>query len=200
MKRRSVAVTRCRRASLPPQPRVRVTKSSTGSLRCRIAYDSKLCGASNTASAPAAASWQTAPSRRLQKIFTERPIVVTKGGAAAIAKAVLSLDRFSHDFLAASWLHSPVERDKAGFGPWAAGIAANNVHGAGGNLIDPSADRRRARLARIDDDARVLPELRDAHCQRFRWKPHQLAHGASAVGRRAVVHFAGRVPADRDTP
>lgn len=106
----------------------------------RIAYDSKLwriehrVGAGRCLVANCAIPAAT-------KIFTERPIVVTKGGAAAIAKAVLSLDRFSHDFLAASQLHSPVERDK-GFGPWAAGLAANNVHGAGGNLIDPSADRR----------------------------------------------------------
>ena len=76
------------------------------------------------------------------KIFAERPIVVAKGGSAAIAKAVLRLDRSSNDFLAVSQLHSPVEKDQADFGPWAAGLAANNVHGAGGNLINPSADRR----------------------------------------------------------
>lgn len=76
------------------------------------------------------------------KIFTERPLVVAKGGAAAIARGVLALDRDSDEFAAADQLHSPATRESDGFGPWAAGLAANNVHGAGGNLLDPTADRR----------------------------------------------------------
>ena len=76
------------------------------------------------------------------KIFTEKPLVVAKGGSAAIARGVLALDRGSDEYAAVGELHSLATREKDGYGPWAAGVATNNVHGAGGNLLDPAAERR----------------------------------------------------------
>ena len=76
------------------------------------------------------------------QVFTERPIVVAPGGTVGVAKAVLKLDRAGECFEAVCQLQSRADRSVEGWGPWAAGLAAVNCHGAGGTLLDPSAGRR----------------------------------------------------------
>ena len=72
-------------------------------------------------------------------VFTEMPIVVAPGGSVAVAKKVLALDRAGDDFAAATQLQSRAERAVDGWGPWAAGLAAINVHGAGGTMLGQPA-------------------------------------------------------------
>ena len=76
------------------------------------------------------------------KIFTERPIAVASGGTAAVIKVLAKLDRKGLEFEAAAQLHSRKDRASEGTGPWLASLAANNVHGAGGSVLDPKAGRR----------------------------------------------------------
>lgn len=76
------------------------------------------------------------------RVFTERPIVVAPGGAVSVAKAALKLDRSGDDFAAVCQLQSRADRHTDGWGPWAAGFASVNVHGAGGTLLDRNAGRR----------------------------------------------------------
>jgi hypothetical protein len=109
----------------------------------RLTYDSKLWRIDHRAGAGRCLV-ATSPIPAATKIFTERPIVVAKGGAAAVANAILALERESEDFAAVGHLHSLASGEQGGElgADWAAGVAINNVHGAGGNLLDPSAERR----------------------------------------------------------
>lgn len=86
------------------------------------------------------------------RVFIERPVVVAPGGAAAVAKAILQLDRDGDEFAAACQLQGqhmqhatrllPTDESNDGWAPWAAGVARVNVHGAGGTPVDPAAGRR----------------------------------------------------------
>lgn len=76
-------------------------------------------------------------------IFTEMPLIVARGGSGGVARAILALDRESAEFDGVCQLQGCTAiAGREATEEWAKRVAAINVHGAGGNVVDPSFQRR----------------------------------------------------------